>query len=154
MMNYLMTMTWRDSVIRYMHRGMHWSESLHVYRKCKKMFCLNHTVQLYILVPCGANIDVNNYENCVLPRGAYTIFFRKLTHQAMDCSASHVFVSRKLTTCKMLVRRNVYGFMLNVQKSNNLILNSIVHTRSSRKPHSNSTLWCTCIVTFFLVIWM
>ena len=34
---------------------------------------------------------------------------------------------RQLPTCKMLIRRNVYGFMLNVQKSNNLILNSIVH---------------------------
>ena len=28
---------------------------------------INHTVQLYILVPCGANTDVNHYENCVLP---------------------------------------------------------------------------------------
>ena len=33
--------------------------------KCKHC-CLNHTVQLYILVPGGANTDVNHYENCVL----------------------------------------------------------------------------------------
>ena len=58
---------------------------------------------------------------------AYNNIFRKLTHQARDCSASQMFVSRQLRTCKMLIRRNVYGFMLNVQKSNNLILNSIVH---------------------------
>ena len=58
---------------------------------------------------------------------AYNNIFRKLTHQARDCSASQMFVSRQLPTCKMLIRRNVYGFMLNVQKSNNLILNSIVH---------------------------
>ena len=58
---------------------------------------------------------------------AYKNIFRKLTHQARDCSASQMFVSRQLPTCKMLIRRNVYGFMLNVQKSNNLILNSIVH---------------------------
>ena len=103
---------------------------------------------------------------------AYNNIFRKLTHQARDCNASHMFVSRQLPTCKMLIRRNVYGFMLNVQKPNNLILNSIVHcdiycshlpcgntgdsyciyTRSVKKPHSNSTLWRTCIVTFFLVI--
>ena len=56
---------------------------------------------------------------------AYNNIFRKLTHQARDCSASQMFVSRQLPTCKMLIRRNVYGFMLNVQKSNNLI--SIVH---------------------------
>ena len=58
---------------------------------------------------------------------AYNNIFRKLTHQARDCSASQMFVSRQLPTCKMLIRRNVYGFMLNVQKSSNLILNSIVH---------------------------
>ena len=52
--------------------------------------------------------------------------FRKLTHQARDCSANHMSVSRQLPTSKMLIRRNVYGFMLNVQKSNNLILSSIV----------------------------
>ena len=53
--------------------------------------------------------------------------FRELSHQARDCSASQMFVSRQLPTYKMLIRRNVYGFMLNVQKSSNLILNSIVH---------------------------
>ena len=58
---------------------------------------------------------------------AYNNIFRKLTHQARDCSASHMFVSQQLPTRKMLIRRNVYGFMLNVQKSNNLILNRIVH---------------------------
>ena len=60
-------------------------------------------------------------------RNAYNNIFRKLTHQARDCSASHMFVSRQLPTCKILIRRNVFGFMLNVHKSNNLILNSIVH---------------------------
>ena len=39
--------------------------------------------------------------------------------------ASHMFVSRQLPTCKMLIRRNVYGFMLNVQNSSNF-MNSIV----------------------------
>ena len=57
---------------------------------------------------------------------AYNNIFRKLTHQARDCRASHMVVSRKLPTCKMLIRRNVYGFMLNVQKTKNVILNSIV----------------------------
>ena len=58
---------------------------------------------------------------------AYNNIFRKFTHQAWDCRASQMFVWRQLPTCKMLIRRNVYGFMLNEQKSNNLILNSIVH---------------------------
>ena len=35
---------------------------------------------------------------------AYNNIFRKLTHQARDCSASHMFVSRQLPTCKMLIR--------------------------------------------------
>ncbi len=57
----------------------------------------------------------------------YNNIFRKLTHQPRDCSASQMFASRQLPTCTMLIRRNVYGFMLNVQKSSNLIVNSIVH---------------------------
>ena len=32
---------------------------------------------------------------------AYNNIFRKLTHQARDCSASQMFVSRQLPTCKM-----------------------------------------------------
>ena len=58
---------------------------------------------------------------------AYNNIFRRLTHQAGDCNASHMFVSRQLTTCKILIRRIVYGFISNVHKSNNLIRNSIVH---------------------------
>ena len=68
-------------------------------------------------------------EGCYIVGGCYIQgngdVYRK---GARDCSASQMFVSRRqLPTCKMLIRRNVYGFMLNVQKSNNLILNSIVH---------------------------
>ena len=37
---------------------------VHVYRK---LLCLINTVQLYILVPCGASTEVNHYEKCVLP---------------------------------------------------------------------------------------
>ena len=60
---------------------------------------------------------------------AYNNIFRKLIHQARACSASHMFVSRQLPTCKMLILGEmcIHGFMLNVQKSNNLILNSSVH---------------------------
>ena len=39
---------------------------------------------------------------------AYNNIFRKLTHQARDCSASQMFVSRQLPTCKMLIRRNAF----------------------------------------------
>ena len=83
---------------------------------------------------------MNHYENCVLP---ITIFFLKLTHQARDCSAGQMFVSRQLPTCKMLIRRNVYGFMLNVQKSSNLILNNIVHCDIL----FTSPLWKHCMET-------
>ena len=58
---------------------------------------------------------------------AYTNIFLKLTHQARDCSASQIIVSGQLPTCKMLIRRHVYSFMLNVQKSIHLILNNIAH---------------------------
>ena len=62
-----------------------------------------------------------------------------------------MFVSRQLPTCKMLIRRNVYGFMLNVQKSNNLILNSIVHCDYIVHISSVETLETAIVYTPFLV---
>ena len=62
-----------------------------------------------------------------------------------------MFVSRQLPTCKMLITRNVYGFMLNVQKSNNLILNSIVHCDYIVHISSVETLETAIVYTPVLV---
>ena len=37
------------------------------------------------------------------------------------CSASHVFVSRGLPTCKMLIMKSIYGFMISTKRSCNTI---------------------------------
>ena len=42
---------------------------------------------------------------------AYNNVFRFLYNEPRDCSASYMFVSRGLPTCKMLIRKNVYSFL-------------------------------------------
>ena len=59
---------------------------------------------------------------------AYNNIFRKMTFQARDCSASLMFISRGLPTCKMIIRKNVYNLMTNVLQSSNLLLCNIVHS--------------------------
>ena len=56
-------------------QGMHGSESF-TYMCTENVKIAPFTVQLYILVPCGANTVVNHYVLCV----AYNNIFRKLTH--------------------------------------------------------------------------
>ena len=41
---------------------------------------------------------------------AYNNVFRFLCNEPRDYSASYMFVSRGLPTCKMLIRKNVYSF--------------------------------------------
>ena len=42
---------------------------------------------------------------------AYNNVFRFLSNEPRDCSASYMFVSRGLPTCKMLIRKKVYSFL-------------------------------------------
>ena len=58
---------------------------------------------------------------------AYNNVFRFLCNELRDCSASYMFVSRGLPTCKMLIRKNVYSFLTCIAKSGNAILQSIMN---------------------------
>ena len=46
---------------------------------------------------------------------AYNNVFRFLRGEPRNCSASHMFVSRGLPTCKMLIRKSICGFMICVE---------------------------------------
>ena len=57
---------------------------------------------------------------------AYNNVFRFLCGEPRNFSASHMFVSRGLPTCKMLIRKSIYGFMISTKRSCNTILQNIV----------------------------
>ena len=59
---------------------------------------------------------------------AYNNVFRLLCNEPMYCSASYMFVTRGLPTCKMLIRKKVYSFMMCIAKSSNTILQSILNS--------------------------
>ena len=58
---------------------------------------------------------------------AYNNVFRFLCNEPRDCSASYMFVSRGLPTCKMLIRKSVYSFLTCIATSGNAILQSIMN---------------------------
>ena len=57
---------------------------------------------------------------------AYNNVFRFLCREPRNCSASHMFVSRGLPTCNMLIRKSIYAFMTSTKRSCNTILQNIV----------------------------
>ena len=61
---------------------------------------------------------------------AYNNVFRKITFLPRDCSASLMFATRNLPTCKMLIRKHAYIFMKSAAESHNVILHSIVRSDS------------------------
>ena len=68
---------------------------------------------------------------------AYNNVFRLLCNEPKDCSASHMFVSRGLPTCKMLLRKKVYSFMVSLNKSCNTVILSCMNSDTLY----NSRLW-------------
>ena len=60
--------------------------------------------------------------------------FRKITFLPRDCSASIMFATRDLPTCKTLglglLRKHAYIFMKSAAESRNVIMHSIVGLRS------------------------
>ena len=58
---------------------------------------------------------------------AYNVF-RFLCNEPRDCSASYMFVSRGLPTCKMLIRKHLYCFLTCIARSDNAILQSIMNS--------------------------
>ena len=51
-----------------------------------------------------------------------------LCHEPRYCSASYMFVTRGLPTCKMLIRKKLYSFMMCIAKSGNTILQRILNS--------------------------
>ena len=66
-------------------------------------------------------------------------FFReKNTFLPRDCSASIMFATRDLPTCKMLIRKHAYIFMKSAAESCNVILHRIVRSDSTVE------IYCMC----------
>ena len=93
---------------------------------------LDHAVHRYTHVSYGVIINLNRYENCML----HTLInvFRLLCHEPRYCSASYMFVTRWLPTCKMLSRKKLYSFMMCIAKSGNTILQSVLNSDSLYTP--------------------
>ena len=91
----------------------------------QRLHCLDHFVQVYIHANYGAIYRSESLRKlCV----AYNNVFRFLCSEPRNCSASHMFVSRGLPTCKVLIRKSVYGFntfMISTKRSCNRILQTL-----------------------------
>ena len=59
---------------------------------------------------------------------AYNNVVRLLCHEPWYCSASYMFVTRGLPTCKTLIRKTLSSFMMCIAKSGNTILQSILNS--------------------------
>ena len=123
-----MMMTWLGNVNKYMLRAMHWYESFICVQKLSefpymfKSYCSSlYTSSLW----CNYRSE-SLRKLCV----AYNNVFRKITFLPRDCSASLMFATRDLPTCKILIRKHAYIFMKSVAESRNVILHSIVRSDS------------------------
>ena len=121
-------MTWLGNVNKYMLRAMHWYESFICVQKLSefpymfKSYCSSlYTSSLW----CNYRSE-SLRKLCV----AYNNVFRKITFLPRDCSASLMFATRDLPTCKILIRKHAYMFMKSVAESRNVILHSIVRSDS------------------------
>ena len=121
-------MTWLGNVNKYMLRAMHWYESFICVQKLSefpymfKSYCSSlYTSSLW----CNYRSE-SLRKLCV----AYNNVFRKITFLPRDCSASLMFATRDLPTCKILIRKHAYIFMKSVAESRNVILHSIVRSDS------------------------
>ena len=83
-----------------------------------RSYCLNlYTCQLW------TNYKVESLRKmCV----AYNNVFQLVFNEPRVCSASHMFVSGSLPTCKMLIRKSIHRFMKTTLNSTNNILHNIV----------------------------
>ena len=116
------------NVNKYMLRAMHLYESFICVQKLSefpymfKSYCSSlYTSSLW----CNYRSE-SLRKLCV----AYNNVFRKITFLPRDCSASLMFATRDLPTCKILIRKHAYIFMKSVAESRNVILHSIVRSDS------------------------
>ena len=59
---------------------------------------------------------------------AYNNIFRMLFGLPRDCSASNMFVQNGVNNCPAIIRNLVFKFMLRVDKSDNLIICSVLNS--------------------------
>ena len=89
---------------------------------------------------------------------AYNNVFILLCHEPRYCRASYISVTGGLPTCKMLIRKKLYSFMMCIAKLGNTILQSILSSdalyMSQMYKHWRSVL---CIYHFLfkrlLLLW-
>ena len=81
----------------------------------------------YTHVSYGVIINLNRYENCMLHTITYLDYYAMNQGIAVLVS-SYMFVTRGLPTCKMLIRKKLYSFMMCIAKSRNTILQSILNS--------------------------
>ena len=72
---------------------------------------------------------------------AYNNVFRFLCREPRNCSASHMFVSRGLPTCNMLIRKSIHAFMTSTKRSCNSILQNIVGSDHTLRQHWRRMLY-------------
>ena len=118
--NWLMMITWLGNVNRYMLRAM--------YRNCQ-----NVPVQIVLLLLVHKFVMVQ-WQLWIIPKIMFCVrqcfFYRKITFLSRDCSASLMFATRGLPTCKMLIRKHANISMKSAAESRNVILHSIVRNDS------------------------
>ena len=124
--NWLMMMTWLGNVNIYAQGNA----------LVRKFYMCTETVRMSLFKSYCTSLYTSalwcNYrleslrKLCV----AYNNVFRKITFLPRDCSASLMFATRDLPTCKMLIRKHAYIFMKSVAESHNVILHSIVRSDS------------------------
>ena len=136
-MTSVMMMTWRGSIGKFMLRVMHYLG--------KHLCVLNESVKITLfrsffthLYTCELWWQYRSEslrKLCV----AYNNVFRFLCSEPRICSAGHMFVSRGLPTCNMLIRKSIYAFMTSTKRSCNTILQNIVGSdHLQTRPHCSS----------------
>ena len=124
-------MAWLGNVNKYMLRAMHWYESFICTETVRISLFKSYCSSLYTGSLWGNYHSESLRKLCV----AYNNVFRKITFLPSrllprDCSASLMFATRYLPTCKILIRKHAYIFMKSVAESRNVILHSIVRSDS------------------------
>ena len=73
-----------------------------------------------------------------------------LCNEPRYCSASYMFVTRRLPTCKMLIRTKVYSFMMCIAKSSNTILQIILNSDTLYATHVSTLEKCIILISFLI----
>ena len=89
-----------------MLRAMHWYESFICLQKLSEFPCSNRIAPPCTQVRYGAITALNRCEKYVLDTTMF--FLRKISFLPRYCSASLMFATRDLPTCKILIRKHAY----------------------------------------------